>query len=196
MEPALDMYLKSVRTLCPNLTADELAQFITVLTFKELNKKDFFVQPGKIQKAIGFIAKGLIRSFYIDDSGEEITVGFYSEGEYATHFSSFITQQPCKYALQCLEPTTLVCLTLEGMNGIYEKAPGFERYGRLIAGGILIKQQMRIESFIFQTAEERYLDFIKMYPTLFSRVSLSHLCSYLGIERQTLTRIRQKLAHQ
>jgi CRP/FNR family transcriptional regulator, anaerobic regulatory protein len=196
MEAEVEIYLKSVRQLCPGLTDNELLKFASLLTFQELKKKDFFLQSGKIQRAIGFITKGLIRSFYIDENGDEITVGFYSEGEYATHFSSFVKQQPSKYSIHCLEDTTLVCLSLEGMNWIYQQSPNFERYGRLIAGEILYRQQTRIESFIFQTAEERYLDFIEQHPTLFNRVSLSHLCSFLGIERQTLTRIRQKLAHQ
>ncbi len=69
-----------------------------------------------------------------------------------------------------------------------------ERFGRLIAEAVLKFQQKRIESFLFDTAEARYLEFIKENPGLFNRVSLSHLSSYLGIERQTLTRIRQKLA--
>jgi CRP-like cAMP-binding protein len=79
---------------------------------------------------------------------------------------------------------------------MYQQSPKFERYGRLIAEEILKRQQTRIESFIFQTAEERYLDFMKQHPALFNRISLSHLCSYLGIERQSLTRIRQKLARR
>ncbi len=78
----------------------------------------------------------------------------------------------------------------------YTHFPKFEKYGRLIAEEILKMQQYRIESFIFQTAEERYIDFIHHYPGLFNRVSISHLCSYLGIERQSLTRIRQKLARK
>lgn len=196
MQSAMEIYLKSVREICPALSDEELLQFASQLTFQEFKKKDFFLQSGKIQKAIGFITKGLVRSFYIDENGDEITVGFYAEGEYATHFSSFVKQQPSKYAIHCLEDTTLVCLSLEGMNWIYQQSPNFERYGRLIAGEILYRQQQRIESFIFQKAEERYLDFIEQHPTLFNRISLSHLCSYLGIERQSLTRIRQKLSHQ
>jgi CRP/FNR family transcriptional regulator, anaerobic regulatory protein len=63
-----------------------------------------------------------------------------------------------------------------------------------MAEEILKMQQSRIESFLFLTAEERYLDFTMQNPDLFNRVSLTHLSSYLGIERQTLTRVRQKLA--
>lgn len=195
MESGTEIFLRSVREICPKLTDIELSQFASRLTIKELKKKELFLQSGKIQKAIGFIAKGLIRSFSIDQEGHEITVGFYFEGDYATHYPSFISQKPSRYSIQCLEPTTMICLSFEDMQLMYRQFPGFEKYGRLIAEEILIRQQARIESFIFQTAEERYLDFIEHEPTLFSRISLSLLCSYLGIERQTLTRIRQRLAH-
>jgi CRP-like cAMP-binding protein len=177
------------------VTEDQLSQFASKLTLKELKKKAIFLQSDKVQKSIGFIAKGLVRSFFIDNEGNEITVGFYAEGDYATHYPAFITQKPSRYTIQCLEPTSMVCLSFEDMQWIYQQLPVFEKYGRLVAEEILKRQQSRIESFIFQTAEDRYLDFIKHSPTLFNRISLSQLCSYLGIERQTLTRIRQKLAH-
>jgi len=166
------------------------------LSFTSLDKKDLFIQSGKVQKYLGFIVNGLIRSFFIDRNGNEINVGFYAEGDYATHYPSFITRKPSNYTIQCLEPTTFVCLSYEDLQWTYQQYPGFERYGRLIAEEILKRQQARIEGFVFQTAEERYLDFASNHASLFNRVSLSHLSSYLGIERQTLTRIRQKLAHK
>jgi CRP/FNR family transcriptional regulator, anaerobic regulatory protein len=196
MEPVIDIFSKSVKTICPDLTDAEVSLFASKLTWKDLDKKDFFVKAGKVQKVIGFITKGLVRSFFVDKANNEITVGFYPEGDYATHYPAFIAQQPSQYAVQCLEPTTLACLSLDDMHWIYKQSPTFERYGRLITEEILKRQQARIESFIFQTAEERYLDFIEHHPALFNRISLSHLCSYLGIERQSLTRIRQKLARQ
>lgn len=190
------MFLRSVRALCPDLSDTELAAFASKLVLLELKKKATFVQSGKVQKMIGFITRGLVRSSFVDNDGNEITVGFYTEGDYATHYPSFIARRPSSYTIQCLEPAELICLSFEDMQWIYRELTGFERYGRLIAEEILKRQQARIESFIFQTAEERYLDFVERYPTLFNRVSLSHLSSYLGIERQSLTRIRQKLAHR
>jgi CRP-like cAMP-binding protein len=196
MQSGIEAYLQSVKAICSDLTDDELSYFVAKVTVQELNKKDYFLESGKIQKSIGFIAKGLVRSFFIDKDGNEITVGFYPEGEYATHYPAFITRQPSKYFIQCLEPTTFVNLSFEDMQWMYSQAPIVERYGRLIAEIVLKQQQSRIESFIFQTAEERYLDFTKKHASLFNRISLSHLCSFLGIERQTLTRIRQKIAHK
>jgi CRP/FNR family transcriptional regulator len=196
MESGTEIFLQSVRAVCPNLSSAELSEFASKITLTTLNKKDIFLQAGKVQKAIGFITTGLVRSFFIDDSGVEITVGFYAEGEYVTHYPAFITQSPSRYSIQSLENTEMILLFFDDMQWIYQQLQGFERYGRLIAEEILKRQQARIESFIFQTAEQRYLDFIKYQPNLFNRISLSLLCSYLGIERQTLTRIRQKLAHK
>jgi CRP/FNR family transcriptional regulator len=196
MEPAKAIFLQSVKAICQNVPDDQLSQFASKLTYQEFNRKDFFLEAGKVQKTIGCIAIGLVRSSYVDNDGNEITVGFYSEGDYATHYPAFLTQQPSKYSIQCLEPTTMVCLSFDDMQWVYANLPAFERYGRLVAEEILKRQQARIESFIFQTAEERYVDFIKKQPGLFNRISISHLCSFLGIERQSLTRIRQKLAHQ
>lgn len=195
-ESATQQFLASIRLICPLLTDAELQGFASKLSFRELKKKELFVQAGKTQKAIGFITSGLVRSFYIDNEGIERTIGFYQEGDYATHYAAFLTQQPSHYSIQCLEPTSMALLAFADMQDIYNELPGFERYGRLVAEEILKRQQARIESFVFQTAEERYLDFIQQHAGLFNRVSLSHLCSYLGIERQTLTRIRQRLAHQ
>ena len=194
MKDEIIIFLKSVQQICPEVINQELNSFSENLSIVSFKKKQPFIESEQIQKSIGFIVSGLIRSYYVDKNGNEKTVRFYAENDYATHYTAFITQQPSKYTFECLEQTTLVLLNYEHMQEAYKKFPSFERYGRLVAEEILKMQQNRIESFIFQTAEERYLDFIKQHPDLFNRISLSHLCSYLGVERQTLTRIRQKLS--
>jgi CRP-like cAMP-binding protein len=191
-----EMYLESAGTFSPDWCDLEVLKVSPGSTFKMLKKNDFFVLPGKAQKAMGLVVKGLARGYMVDEDGNQMTIGFFSEGDYATDYSSFIKQEPSRYIIQCLEPTTFICLSLKDLQTINLHSSKFENYHYLIAEEILNKQQARLESFIFQTAEQRYIDFIRQYPKLFNRVSLSHLCSYLGIERQTLTRIRQKLAYR
>lgn len=190
----MNTYLIAVRTLCPNVSHTALNYLKSGLRVVELQPKHFFIHANVIQQEIGFVFQGLIRAFYIDNHGNEITVNFVQENRYATHYTAFITRTPGKYYFQCIEPTILVNLSYDHIQTGYDKFPDIERYGRLIAEEVLKFQQKRIESFLFDTAEQRYLDFIKENPDLFNRVSLSHLSSFLGMERQTLTRIRQKLA--
>ncbi len=193
MEAAYNTFLQSVSTLCPTVTDAELDYLRTGLTLTECKTKHFYVHANVIQREIGFVHNGLLRSFYVDHQGNEITVNFIKENRYATHYTAFITQTPSKYYFQCIEPSILVNLSYHHIQKGYDMFPGIERYGRLIAEAVLQFQQNRIESFLFETAEQRYLDFIRENPDLFHRISLSHLSSFLGIERQTLTRIRKKL---
>lgn len=195
MKAAINAYLNSVRALCPKVTDAELDYLLTGLTVSELKPKHFYIHANTIQKEVGFVFSGLLRAFYIDNSGNEISVNFIRENLYATHYSAFITQTPGKYYFQCLEPTIIVNLTYKHIQDSYNNFPNLERYGRLIAEQVLTIQQRRIESFLFDNAETRYLDFIKENRDLFNRVSLSYLSSYLGMERQSLTRIRKKLVH-
>jgi len=194
LEEALKTYLISVKSLCPKLTDEEIEYFKSGLSFTELQSKHFYIHANALQHEIGFVYQGLLRGFYVDEKGNEITVNFVRENRYATHYTSFISRTPSKYYFQCIEPTILVNLSYEHIQAGYDKYPNVERYGRLVAEDVLKFQQKRIESFLFGTAEQRYLDFIQENPDLFNRISLSHLSSFLGIERQSLTRIRQKLA--
>lgn len=195
MKNAFNEYLTAVKALCPTVTQAELDFLESGLTIKELKSKQFYLRANDVQNEMGYVYSGLLRAFYIDQSGNEITVNFLHENNYATHYSAFITRTPSKYYLQCLEPCVIVQLSYEHMQTGYEQFPMLERYGRLVAEEVLKTLQKRIESFLFDNAETRYLDFVKANPELFNRVSISYLSTYLGIERQTLTRIRKRLAH-
>jgi CRP-like cAMP-binding protein len=193
MKESIATFLNSVSALCPRVTKDELNYLQSELTITELKSKHFYIHANTIQKEIGFVFSGLLRAFYIDKDGNEISVSFTNEGKYATHYAAFITQTPSKYYFQCIEPSILINLPYAHIQEGYNKFPNLERYGRLISEEVLKMQQKRIESFLFENAEIRYLEFVKENPDLFNRVSLSHLASFLGIERQSLTRIRKKL---
>lgn len=195
MKEAVASYLHSIITLCPKVIEEELQYFKSGSTITQLQAKHFYIHANSIQHEIGFVFQGLLRSFYVDEKGNEITVNFVREGRYATDYTAFITRTPSKYYFQCIEPTILVNLSYNHIQAGYDKYPNINRYGRLVAEEVLKFQQKRIESFLFDNAETRYLDFVRENPDLFNRVSLSDLSSYLGIERQSLTRIRKKLAN-
>ncbi len=189
-------FLDVIANFCPKLTAAELNHFAQGMTISELKNKEFYIRGGDIQKHIGFVYQGLLRAYYIDAKGNEITIRFAPENAYATDYSAFVNQEPSKYFIQCIEPSVIVNLSYACIQSGYENFPGFERFGRLIAEKVLKTQQKRIESFLFDNAEERYLDFVKRNPDMFNRVSLSYLSTFLGIERPSLSRIRKKLAHK
>ena len=193
MTNAIQKYLDSYKIVCPSLTKEELNFISERTTISELKNKTFYLKKDQVQNEMSFLHNGLLRSFYIDDKGSEITIQFIKEGEYVADYSAFITQKPSKFYIQCLEPCTLVNISFLTIQDAYFNFKNFENYGRKIAEAILVNKQNRIESFLFQNAESRYLNFLKQNPGLINRISITHLCSFIGIERQSLTRIRKKL---
>ncbi len=191
---AIQTYLEALVALCPAMTDEELRYMESGLTLATFSPKQFYLHADTLHPHIGFVTQGLLRAYYVNQAGDEVTIRFIKEKEYATHYTSFITQTPSRYSFQCLEPTVLVNLSYAHIQQGYLAHPGIERYGRLVAEEVLKAQQRRIESFLFDSAEQRYLAFVRENPNLFNRVSLSHLATYLGIERPSLSRIRKKLS--
>ncbi len=163
---------------------------------KTYPKKSFFLKAGEVQPAMGFVYEGLLRRYYINEKGNTITTGFIPENNYAADYPAFIKQKASKYFIECLEASVLVELPYNKIQESYQKFQNTERYGRLIAEYVLTLQTNRTESFLFENAEERYLNFIAENQNLMHRISLTHLSSYLGIERQSLSRIRKKLTRE
>jgi CRP/FNR family transcriptional regulator, anaerobic regulatory protein len=196
MQEFIDSYLQYLLKICPSLLAKELRYFQNGMNIIQLPTKHFLIHSGEVQKQIGFVASGLLRAFYIDDNGNEITIRFIAENNFATDYPAFICQAPSKYYIQCLEPSCIINLSYNYVQQGYDTHAGLERFGRLIAEAVLKSQQKRIESFLFDNAETRYINFVNDYPDLFNRVSLSYLSTYLGIERQSLSRIRKKISQK
>jgi len=188
------VYLNTVKYLCPVVDDAALDFLRSELSLTSLKEKENYIQTDSIQKSVGFICNGLLRGFYVDEKGNEITMRFAKEFEFATHYVAFITQTPSRYCFQCIEPSEIVNIPFQHMQQSFSKFPSLEKYGRLIAEEVLKSQQKRIESFLFENAEQRYRNFVKENPNLSNRVSLSYLSSYLGIERPSLSRIRRKIA--
>jgi len=164
------------------------------LTIEKYKKKEFLYKNGEVQKEIGYVCQGLIRKFYINEKGNEIITGFSREKQYATDYPSFLRQKPSKYHIECLEPSIIVKMPYVKLQEAYSKHKGNEMYGRLIAESVITRETDRVESLLFESAEERYLNFLDKNKEIINRISLTHLASYLGIERQSLSRIRSNLA--
>jgi CRP/FNR family transcriptional regulator, anaerobic regulatory protein len=196
MKEEFQNYQEYFLRLFVHLNAEEIDFIRSHLTISTYQKNDFLFKSGQVQKEMGFVCKGLLRRYYIDKRGKKITTAFINENKYATDYPAFIRQKPTNYFIECLEPSVIIKLSYDKIQEGYRKYKNSEMYGRLIAEQVLTIQHDRIESFLFESAEERYLNFINQNKNIINRISLSHLCSYLGIERQSLSRIRKRLARK
>lgn len=188
--------LKPFRNFLKNvsfLTEADCALFEPYLNVKHYKAKAHFLSEGRICPETGFINKGSFRTYYLDN-GKEINTHFTFENEFVTDYDSFLQGKPSRYFIQAIDDATIVTFNLEALLNAYDQSKNWERFGRIIAEHAYKQTTQRVESFLFMDGEQRYLHLLKTAPHIFDRVPLYHIASYLGLERESLSRLRKKVA--
>jgi CRP/FNR family transcriptional regulator, anaerobic regulatory protein len=175
------------------LTQDDCNLFEPFLQTKQIKSKDIFLREGQTCKELGFINNGTFRMYYLSD-GKEINTHFSFENEFVVNYDSFLQETPSRYYIQALEDAEIVTFNLQTLQKAYNLSQNWERFGRIMAEYSYKLTTKRVEGFMFMDAEERYLQMMKETPHFLERVPLYHLASYLGIERESLSRLRKKIS--
>jgi CRP-like cAMP-binding protein len=162
-----------------------------ILSVKAFKKGEYSVEEGKVCRHIDFIYKGSFRSFSNKD-GEDITTGLYLEGICLTNMKSLTTLTPSHIYLQALEEATTARLYKEDLIGLYEKSAELQSLGRAILEGMIIEENEWKEMYTLYDPEERYKFLMQKSPEIIQRISLQYVASFLGIRRETLSRIRNR----
>jgi CRP-like cAMP-binding protein len=184
-----DIILKNISRFI-TLTPEEEQYFISLLKIKKLKKKQFLLQEGDINRYDYFVNKGCLRTYTIDEKGQEHIVQFSIEDWWTGDMYSFLTQTPAKYTIDALEDSELLCLERNALEDLYVKVPKFEKFFRLLLQNAFISLQERVIANLSKTADERYCTFIDKYPLMEKRLPLKQIASYLGITPESLSRIR------
>ncbi|WP_420387210.1 Crp/Fnr family transcriptional regulator [Roseivirga sp.] len=162
-------------------------------THRKYLKNQYVVQQGDICKYESFVIKGCLRTFYVDDKGQEHNVMFAIENWWTADLGSFLTQTEASYNVQCLEPTELIQFSFEALEELYIQIPQLERFFRIILQRAYVASEKRIVRNFSLSAKERYLIFRSDYPQIEQRVPQYMVASYLGITKEFLSKIRNKL---
>jgi CRP/FNR family transcriptional regulator len=165
------------------------------LKTKQVKHKEHFLTEGKTCQEIGFINKGYFRTYYLSNR-KEINTQFNFENEFVVDYDSFLQEKPSRYFIQALEDTEIVTFNLQALQNAYAQSKNWERFGRIMAEQSYKLTAERVESFLFLDGEQRYLYLLKKHPYIFDRIPLYHIASYLGLERESLSRLRKKIAHR
>ena len=176
------------------LTNEELAYCKTVFMPKKLRKRQYLLQEGDVCKYQAFVVKGILRSYTIDEKGAEHILQFAPEGWWITDLYSYLTGEPTSFAIEALEDAELLLITRTEWEELMRKVPKLEHYFRVLIQNHLIATQRRLLQTLSQTAEEKYIRFAETYPACMQRVPQHMIASYLGITRETLSRLRKQMA--
>ncbi len=174
-----------------SLSEEEQAHFCSLLTVRKLLPRQYLLQQGEVCKYESYVCSGFLRSFYIDDAGNDHTLHFAMEDWWISDSASFIPQVPSRINIVAQEASVVLQIDRAGLEQLFNDIPAFERFWRVLNQQALISQDQRILNAISMTGAERYEALITKYPMLEQRLPQKHIASFLGITPVFLSQIRK-----
>jgi CRP-like cAMP-binding protein len=157
----------------------------------EIPARTILLKEGEIAQNLYFIKDGCLRIWF-NNSGKDITIQFFFEGQAVASIESFFTQEQSLFNLESIEKTKLVYISKKHFDILLEHYPelqkGFQR--------ILLKRLTNYANLfllrIKDNPNKRYADLIQNNPEILKRVPQHYIASYLGITPISLSRIRNR----
>lgn len=174
----------------------ELELVRQVSVSKKVRKNHYLLEEGKVSNFIGFVTKGTFRLFRKGEDGQEYTMKFAIENWWISDFTSFMSGEQSNCYIEALENSELIWFSRETWDHLIATIPNFRRMIDKLTAKNFEANQNRIFSNISEPAETRYDNFVNNYPTLYDRIPLYMIASFLGITRETLSRIRKQAAQR
>ncbi|BAZ70535.1 MAG: Crp/Fnr family transcriptional regulator [Pelatocladus maniniholoensis HA4357-MV3] len=158
---------------------------------RKIHKGEFLFQEGDICQFVGLTLQGCLRTFFLKD-GKELTLFFHPEHQTFGDYESFRKQQPACFSCQAIESSEVLLVNHQVLHTLEESASG-QKLLRLFAESLAFMLRDKLLSLYRDTPEQRYLHLLKSEPYLLQRISQYHLASYLGIEPESLSRLKRRL---
>lgn len=173
--------------------SDEEARIIgNCIQIKTFRKGTILLKEGQVSKESYQNLSGLVRKYYVIE-GNEVTTDFYEEGSSIASFTSLHYETPSKHYFECIEDCKLAVLNKYKELELIEKVPGYETLCRTSVEKDLGKQQDSLATYLMSSPEQRYIKLLNEKPKLLNRVPLYLLASYIGVQPESLSRIRRRV---
>ncbi|AZA84314.1 cyclic nucleotide-binding protein [Chryseobacterium lactis] len=193
MHESLINYIQ--RHSAQSLSEADIEFIKSVFIPKKIRKRQYFLQAGEVCKYSAFIVKGAMRQYSVDEKGVEHVVRLSLEDWWVVDRESFTMLIPSAFNIDAWEDTE-VLLVSKADSVELMKIPAFNEMARVLDDKHSFSSQKRINAFISQSAEQRYIDFLTTYPAFLQRFPQHLVASYLGITKETLSRIRTQMVRK
>jgi CRP-like cAMP-binding protein len=179
-----------------SVTDNDIKLFRETAVERTMRRKDFLLREGEICRYKAFVSKGFLRTYRTTENGNEHIMQFSPENCWTTDPESLENLTPSVCNIDALELTEVVMWTKKDFDYLFNNIPELKTYTDKLIYRNLHRTRERVFSAISSNAEEKYDEFIKTYPGIFTRVPLHMVASFLGVSRETLSRIRRAQVKQ
>lgn len=151
------------------------------------------LQAGKVEQYVYFLAQGVVKGYQNVD-GKIVVQHLIAEHDFFASIDSFMRQTPSLDYFETITDCQLLKLSKTNFDLLQKEVKNWAILVKEITNEHLNCKLERIKDFQLLTAKERYLKFLDQYAHLALKVSIENIASFLGMEPQSLSRIRKQIA--
>ena len=156
---------------------------------RSFRKNQIILAEGQVEQNLYFITEGVHRLYFLDARGAEQTVAFGYQGNFSGNLYSQVSQLPSHYFLEALSGGSMLSISIDELNELYDRYPIMDRWGRLLCQDFFVGRGKRERELMTMTAQERFHRLYAESPHLFQLVPHKHLASYIGMRPETFSRM-------
>lgn len=173
------------------LTDEEFAYVLSHFVSKKFKKHQFVVQEGEFVGYDYFILEGCLKSYSTDENGKHHIIQFGLQDWWITDYEAYYNQSEATVNIDCIENSELLCLSYTNREKLCAEMHKIEHFFRKKTNKRNVALQQRILSLLSSNARERYEKLLNQYPQLFQKVPKHLIAAYLGVTRETLSRLNE-----
>lgn len=171
------------------LTDEEFAHVQPFFTLKKVRKNQYLVHEGDEVKYEYLVLSGIYKVFYIDAQGKEYIVQFAQANWWMSDYQAFFKQSAATMFIECMEEGEVLYSTLQARQKLSAALHKMEHFYRVKLTNGYVALQQRVKLLLSSTPQQRYEEFSKLYPDLIQRIPKKFIAEYLGVTRETLSRL-------
>lgn len=171
------------------ITDIEFDYVFSHFTTKKFKKHQFVLQEGENVPNDYFILNGCLKSYFTDDKGKEHILAFGIQDWWITDYQAYYNQSIATINIDCIEDSEVLCLSFQNREKLCAEIHKIEHFFRKKTNKRNVALQQRILSLLSNNAKEKYDQLLRLYPELFQKVPKQLIASYLGVTRETLSRL-------
>lgn len=179
---------KHIEEIIP-VSDEEFESIKPFFTIRKVLKNQYLIQQGDDAKYEYIIMSGIFRVFYLDEEGKEHIVQFATENWWMSDYMAYFKQKQANMYVVCMEAGEVLCLTLDGREKLSVTMHKMEHFFRVKLTKGYIALQQRVISLLSNNPQQRYKEFADLYPNLMQKIPKKYIAEYLGVSRETLSRL-------
>jgi CRP-like cAMP-binding protein len=176
-----------------NLSDDAVVELPFKTSIKNFEKHAVITNYHQVEKYGYLLTKGLVKISMIKE-GEERILDFFFPGDFFSSYTSFLSQTPSDVEIVCLTDVEVECIYYQDLQDAYKTSLLANQFGRMVTEASYIRKTNREKDFLTRSATERYLDLVEKRPELIHDIPVHMLAKYLGIQPESLSRIRKEIS--